>query len=169
VTNTGWMEHEAHAGDPIDSWRIRRLRQQPRRTRGEDVVGRLLRPHEAPSLLDRLGTLEDAVVEVGIRLDELELELQESRDPSASSGAGKPGEPQPAPGQSSEIEPAHGYTLFVPSPTGYEIVEMAGAAPQPGASVTLGADRYTVDGRRRTPLPLDGRPCLVLTLTPPPE
>ncbi len=158
------MEHPARADDPIDNWRIGHLRQQPRRPRGADVVEQLLRPREVPSIPDRLEAAEDAIFELAMRLDAVELEQR--RAASRSSDRTGPAAPHPAPESPPTVEPEPGHTFFVPSPEGYEIVEAEGAAPVPGTSVTLGAHRYAVQSRRRTPFPSDGRPCLVLARVP---
>lgn len=155
------MERET-ARDELDGWLIGRLRQQPRRARGEEVVERLLKPPERPGVLERLELLEDALLELGARLEALESE----RSSSASTLRPEPSIAavtlEPATGD----ERALGHTFFVPAPHGYELVEADGAPPSPGASVTIEARRYTVEGARRTPLPLDHRPCIVLARVP---
>lgn len=157
------MEHEARAGDGIDNWLIGRLRQQPRRTRGDEVVERLLRPRAVPDAVTRLEALEDAISELDLRLETLELERSSSSAPP--SAAEREHGPELRLEPPARIEREHGHTFFVPTPQGYEIVEAEGPAPAPGASVTIGARLYTVEGSRRTPFPLDTRPCLVLART----
>jgi hypothetical protein len=61
---------------------------------------------------------------------------------------------------------AAGYTLFVPGSRGYEIVDRDGFAPDLGAMVILADERFVVEGTRRSPLPFDTRPCLVLSSIP---
>lgn len=160
------MEHEARAGDGIDNWLIGRLRQQPRRARGEEVVERMLRPRAVPDVAAHLEALEDAISALSLRLGA--LELARSRSSAPPSGTERADvrelrlEPPPP-----RIGPALRHTFFVPTPRGYEIVEADGVVPSLGASVTIGARCYTVEGSRRTPLPLDTRPCLVLAHAPP--
>jgi len=158
------MEHPARADDAIDSWQIRHLRQLPRRPRSADVVEQLLRPREVPSIPERLEAVEDAIFELAMRLDAVELE--QSRAAPRSSDRTEPAAPHPAPESPPTVEPEPGHTFFVPSPKGYEIVEAEGAAPAPGTRLTLGGHRYAVQSRRRTPFPSDGRPCLVLARVP---
>jgi hypothetical protein len=54
-----------------------------------------------------------------------------------------------------------GYLLFVPSPSGYELVERTGSAPAPGDLLELDEreGRYVVSRVVRSPLPGDTRPC----------
>ena len=51
------------------------------------------------------------------------------------------------------------HVLFVPSPTGYELLERAGAAPFPGEPVELEGQegRYAVSRLARSPVPGDER------------
>jgi hypothetical protein len=160
------MEHEARAGDGVDSWRISRLREQPRRARGVEGVERLLGPRDARDpLVDRLRSLEDALLELGVRLEAVESERTVHLAPALRAG---PASPTPTLGLSARGVHETAHTLLVPTPHGYEILEEEGAPPPLGASVTIGGRRYTVEGRRRTPLPHDRRPCFVLepVLTP---
>jgi hypothetical protein len=158
------MEHEARAGDGIDNWLIGRLRQQPRRARGEEVVERMLRPRALPDVVARLAALESALSELDLRLEAVEqVRTPSSAPPSETDRANGRG-PRPEP--STRAEPRSGHTFFVPTPQGYELVEAEGATPGPGASVTIDGRHYTVEGSRRTPLPVDARPCLVLARAP---
>jgi hypothetical protein len=157
------MEHEARADDGIDNWLIGHFRQQPRRTRGEEVVERMLRPRAVPDVVTRLEALEDAIAELDVRLEA--LELARSRPVAAS--------PLPERIFERELrlepplpEPDPGHTFFVPTAKGYEIVAARGEAPAVGASVTIDGRSYTVEASRRSPLPLDPRPCLVLARGP---
>jgi hypothetical protein len=58
---------------------------------------------------------------------------------------------------------AGNHLLFVPKPSGYELVERDGEAPKAGSEVELeeGA-RYTVIKIGPSPLPDDGRACAYL-------
>jgi hypothetical protein len=152
------MEGEV-ARDELDGWLIGHLRQQPRRARGEAVVERLLRPHETQDVLQRVDVLEEALVGLDARVEALE---SERRGSIASTLRPEPGISQPRSGDECELD----HTLFVPAPGGYELVEATGAPPLPGASVTIDDRRYTVEGARRTPLPFDRRPCIVLAREP---
>lgn len=63
--------------------------------------------------------------------------------------------------------PASGYTLFLCGARGYDVVDRDGVAPELGAPVIVGDERYVVEGTRRSPFPSDARPCLVLSPLPP--
>jgi hypothetical protein len=65
---------------------------------------------------------------------------------------------QPAPG---------GHILFVPSPSGYELVERDGTTPSTGEEIELAGreGRYAVTRVVRSPLPDDRRRCAYLELT----
>ncbi|HXH96387.1 MAG TPA: hypothetical protein VNH40_04180 [Gaiellaceae bacterium] len=158
------MEPEGRAGDGIDNWLIGRLRAQPRRPRGEEVVDRLLRPRVVPDVATRLDAIEDAIGELNLRLEALALRqtTRSATTPLRSERADVWA--RLAPKDRTGRRPGH--TFFVPTSKGYDIVEAEGPAPAVGASVTIGDRRYTVEGSRRTPLPLDARPCLVLTHAP---
>ena len=64
---------------------------------------------------------------------------------------------QPAPG---------GHVLFVPSPSGYELVERDGTTPSTGEKIALDGREgsYAVTRVVRSPLPDDRRRCAVLEL-----
>jgi hypothetical protein len=157
------MEPEGRAGDGIDNWLIGRLRAQPRRPRGEEVVDRLLRPRVVPDVATRLDAIEDAIAELSLRLEA--LTRQETRSAATPLRLERADvRARLAPKDRTDREAGH--TFFVPTSEGYDIVEAKGPAPAVGASVTIGDRRYTVAGSRRTPLPLDARPCLVLTHAP---
>jgi hypothetical protein len=59
------------------------------------------------------------------------------------------------------------HLLFVPSPSGYELVERIGVAPAPGDVVELEEQesRYAVSRVARSPLPGDARRCVYLEAT----
>ncbi|MGH3046701.1 MAG: hypothetical protein ACRDNC_06825 [Gaiellaceae bacterium] len=59
------------------------------------------------------------------------------------------------------------HLLFVSKPTGYELVEREGEAPEPGSEVELGDDglRFTVSKIGPSPLPQDDRSCAYLQRT----
>jgi hypothetical protein len=56
------------------------------------------------------------------------------------------------------------HLLFVSKPSGYELVERDGEAPEPGSEVELGDDglRFTVSKIGPSPLPQDDRSCAYL-------
>lgn len=56
------------------------------------------------------------------------------------------------------------HLLFVTKPSGYELVERDGDAPEPGAQIEVGEDgvRYTVSKVGPSPLPQDERLCAYL-------
>ncbi|HEX2045746.1 MAG TPA: hypothetical protein VHF23_08980 [Gaiellaceae bacterium] len=56
------------------------------------------------------------------------------------------------------------HLLFVSKPSGYELVERDGEAPEPGSHVELGDDgvRFFVSKTGVSPLPQDDRPCAYL-------
>ena len=59
-----------------------------------------------------------------------------------------------------------GYLVFVPGPTGYQLVERTGSVPAQGDVVELDDEiaRYVVSRVIRSPLPADARPCVYLAL-----
>ncbi|MGH3006018.1 MAG: hypothetical protein ACRDOS_09000 [Gaiellaceae bacterium] len=59
------------------------------------------------------------------------------------------------------------HLLFVSKPTGYELVEREGEAPEPGSEIELGDDglRFTVSKIGPSPLPQDDRSCAYLQRT----
>jgi hypothetical protein len=56
------------------------------------------------------------------------------------------------------------HLLFVSKPSGYELVERDGEAPEPGSEVELGDDglHFTVSKIGPSPLPQDDRSCAYL-------
>lgn len=56
------------------------------------------------------------------------------------------------------------HLLFVSKPSGYELVEREGDAPEPGSEVEVGDDglRFTVAKIGPSPLPQDDRLCAYL-------
>jgi hypothetical protein len=56
------------------------------------------------------------------------------------------------------------HLLFVSKPSGYELVERDGEAPEPGSEVEVGDDglRFTVSKIGPSPLPQDDRSCAYL-------
>ena len=54
------------------------------------------------------------------------------------------------------------HLLFVSKPTGYELLEREGDAPEPGAELELDEVRYTVVKLGPSPLPEDERACAYL-------
>ena len=63
-------------------------------------------------------------------------------------------------------EAGGGYLLFVPAPSGYQLVERTGSVPAPGDVLELDEreGRYVVSRVIRSPLPDDTRPCVYLAL-----
>jgi hypothetical protein len=55
-----------------------------------------------------------------------------------------------------------GFLLFVPSPSGYTLVEQPGDVPQVGSEIEDGERRYRVTKVGMSPLPADVRPCAYL-------
>jgi hypothetical protein len=55
-----------------------------------------------------------------------------------------------------------GFLLFVPSPSGYTLVEQPGDVPQVGAEIEDGERRYRVTKVASSPLPGDARSCAYL-------
>jgi hypothetical protein len=55
-----------------------------------------------------------------------------------------------------------GYVLFVAGPTGFSIVECNDEPPSPDQLLLLDGGAYRIVSVRRSPLPGDRRPCLVL-------
>ena len=58
--------------------------------------------------------------------------------------------------------PASAILLFVPSPSGYALVEREGPAPSRGDTLQVGETLYAVCKIGPSPLPQDGRPCVCL-------
>lgn len=56
------------------------------------------------------------------------------------------------------------YLLFVSKPSGYELLERDGDAPEPGSEIEVGDDglRFTVGKVGPSPLPQDDRLCAYL-------
>jgi hypothetical protein len=59
-------------------------------------------------------------------------------------------------------QPASGYVLFLATPSGFSIVERDDEPPAPDQALELDGRVYRVVSVRRSPLPGDRRPCLVL-------
>jgi hypothetical protein len=102
--------------------------------------------------------------ETGERLD---ARLREARDrldrlESRSHDVARPtAEPAQEP---AEVTAGSAYVLFVPSSTGYVLVERDGAPPVPGETVTLSEreERFMVAKLGASPLPGDARACAFL-------
>ena len=101
--------------------------------------------------------LDEILRAVDTRLDRLESEIERPRaTPAVEAPIDRP------------VETGTGsYVLFVPSASGYELVERDGPAPAFGETIELsGIDgRYAVVKVVRSPLPDDRRPCAYLQLT----
>jgi len=57
-----------------------------------------------------------------------------------------------------------GHTLFVPTASGYFVVERDGPAPRAGEEVVVDGATYRVQRYRRSPFPGDRRYCVVVEL-----
>jgi len=73
---------------------------------------------------------------------------------------------QPEPAEEPESDATDGHVLFVPSPSGYELVERVGEFPSVSEPLELdGPDgRYAVMRIVRSPLPGDRRRCAYLEI-----
>jgi hypothetical protein len=89
--------------------------------------------------------IDTRLAEWEARLDRLEENEEERAVPSGATGS---------------------YVLFVPAPSGYQLVERSGSVPAPGDVLALeeGKGRYVVSRVIRSPLPDDTRPCVNLAL-----
>jgi len=90
--------------------------------------------------------------------------------PPASEPAPEPA-PQPAPQPTGAAEPAvdGAWFAFLPSPQGYQLVDLPGTLPAPGAELAVDGVRYRVLRDAPSPLPGDRRRCVVLEMEEPPE
>jgi len=124
--------------EAVDSWLIAHLRARPRRRRFEELLfDRRVHALEIDTLVDHVAQLEDEVAELVARL------------------AG-----------SSESERPPGHVLFLPTPTGYEVVEAEDAPPPVGQLLLLEHGCFRVARFGRSPFPRDRRPCLYLEAEP---
>ena len=123
-------------------------------------------PVVLPSL-DRLAGLIERVVEL---VDEVSGGSTEAPPPQPERRSGpapaRPPEPVAPPAAAPD---GHGWLAFVASPDGYALVPRNGAVPEAG-------DRFELDGRpfrvlrhAPSPLPGDGRRCVVVEREEPPE
>lgn len=55
-----------------------------------------------------------------------------------------------------------GHTLFVPTASGYAVVERVGPPPEPGEAVVVDGKSYFAEGYRSSPFPADPRPCVIV-------
>jgi hypothetical protein len=124
-------------------------------------------PVALPSL-DRLAGLIERVVEL---VDEV-------------AGGGTPAASQPAPDQHAPVPTAaappraaaappepgdgRGWIAFVTSSQGYAIVPQTGTAPQPGEMLELDGSAFRALRQAPSPLPGDGRRCVVVEREEPP-
>jgi hypothetical protein len=79
--------------------------------------------------------------------------------------------PEPAPQPTGAAEPAvdGAWFAFLPSPQGYQLVDLPGTLPAPGAELAVDGVRYRVLRDAPSPLPGDRRRCVVLEMEEPPE
>jgi hypothetical protein len=132
----------ASAGNARLVWRPTAVESQDDLTRLDGWrIGRL-REQQRVSRLEGL-LLDDTTAAARIELlESLVAELQSQLPP-------------PAP----EIR---GHLLFRPTSNGYVLHELDGTAPELDQQVLVDGRRYRVERVGRSPLPADGRPCLVL-------
>jgi hypothetical protein len=126
-------------------------------------------PVVLPSL-DRLAGLIERVVEL---VDEVSgkpvAARQRPQEPPAAPRPALPAAP-PAPPPAAATPPADGaWFAFVPSPQGYQLVDVPGALPAPGDELTLAGARFRVVRHAPSPLPGDRRRCVVVEMEEPPE
>jgi hypothetical protein len=103
---------------------------------------------------DAGGRLDARLRDAGERLDRIEERLAERRARDV--------QPPPAPDR-----PTSRHVLFVPSPSGYVLVERDGAPPAPGERVEVPErdGSFAVTKVVGSPLPGDDRRCAYLQLT----
>ena len=70
------------------------------------------------------------------------------------------GQPEPI-GLSSTAD-ATGCVAFLPTVSGYRVVELPGPPPEVGSLLELAEGEFVVVGRGHSPLPRDDRPCAYL-------
>ena len=118
-------------------------------------------PVVLPSL-DRLAGLIERVVEL---VDEVSgAPVAGQRPPEQAPRA----RPEPAPALPAPS--ANGSWLaFVPSPSGYVLLDRNGTLPSPGDGIDLDGARYRVLRYAPSPLPGDGRRCAVVAMEEQPE
>lgn len=125
----------------IDRTLIANLRENSRPLRPETLLTPLpgLSPDETEAR--RLqSTVEDLVV----RLERMEARLDRLDYPSSLAKA------------------EAGHTLFVPTATGYTIVERDGPPPRLGDEIAVDGIAYRAERYRRSPFPADSRSCVVV-------
>jgi hypothetical protein len=96
----------------------------------------------------------------GRRLDDLLRSVDERLD---ALEAAAPDEPEPVVRAAGADETPMSHVLFVPSPSGYLLIERAGPPPSPGEVVAGDAGSYAVSKVVRSPLPGDARLCAYLS------
>ncbi len=111
----------------------------------------------------RLSALDRRLAAVSVRLRE-RPETQSRAGADAPAAPPPPATAQPAGDAAASVPPAV-YLLFVPSPSGYRLVEVAGSAPTPGARVEppdAPGRPFLVTKVAASPLPGDPRRCAYL-------
>jgi hypothetical protein len=130
----------------IDGWRIRNLRAQPR-----PRLEKLFLENGSPPGCDlvlvaaRVDALTEQVFDLQLRMRDVEWT---TRHPGENHGGVVP----------------RGCVLFVPSSTGYSLLEVDELCSN-GRGVVLEGRAYSVQRIGRSPLPGDRRPCLFLQLS----
>ena len=129
-------------------------------------------PVVLPSL-DRLAGLIERVVEL---VDEVSggpvAAPPERPSPPARTPAMQPVAPEVAPPAASAVEAAvvdGAWFAFVPSPQGYQLVDLPGTLPAPGDELAVDGVRYRVLRDAPSPLPGDRRRCVVVEMEEPPQ
>jgi hypothetical protein len=130
------MAADADFGEPDDGWLMAHLRALPRRRRFEDLLLDRRLRH-----LDIGGLVE--------HLESLEAEI------AALQARLDVAEPRP-----------DGHVLFVPTPSGYAIVDSDEPPPPVNQLLILDEGCFRVQRTGRSPFPLDRRPCLFLEAEP---
>lgn len=103
-----------------------------------------------------LAELDSRLEHIGRRLDRLAQTLASAQEDAAS----------PTPEGARAEDATAGHLVFVPTPTGYEIVAREGPPPSVGETVALeGRGSLLVMKVAPSPFPGDRRPCVYLQLT----
>ena len=132
-------------------------------------------PVVLPSL-DRLAGLIERVVELVDEVSGAPAAAQSERPAAERTPAPPPALP-PAPEPETVSQPTGAaeagvdgaWFAFLPSPQGYQLVDLPGTLPAPGAELAVDGVRYRVLRDAPSPLPGDRRRCVVLEMEEPPE
>ena len=132
-------------------------------------------PVVLPSL-DRLAGLIERVVELVDEVSAAPATPPPERPAAEQTPAIPPApppepEPEPAPQPSGAAEAAvdGAWFAFLPSPQGYQLVDLPGTLPAPGDQLAVDGVRYRVLRDAPSPLPGDRRRCVVLEMEEPSE